>query len=160
MLQRRMLAAPSAITWWPSSFRRAVPEEVYRFVHYLIFLMVICAALYLYVRPASQISATRLQIAALQAEHARLQRENAELTRQLAIYTDIRRVEARARELGYRPPDSRMFVRITMAPPTPVPIAKAKATSPSVQWREAVDWLTRRLEWSTYTPLERLEPHQ
>lgn len=155
MLQRRMLTFPSTIAWWPGSFRRAVPEEVYRFVRYLIFLMIICAALYLYVRPASQISATRLRIAELQAEHARLQRENAELIRQLAIYTDIRRVEARARELGYRPPDSRMFVRIPMASPTPGPVVKANATSLSAQWQEAVDWLTRRLELSAYIPPER-----
>ncbi len=156
MLQRRALTSPSTLTWWPGSLRRAVSEEVYRFVGYLIFLMIVCVALYLYVRPASQISAAKLRIAELQAEHARLQRENAELTRQLAVYTDIRRIEARARELGYRPPDSRMFVRVAMASPTPVAAAaEASAASIPARWQEAVDWLTARLDLPAYAQAKR-----
>jgi cell division protein FtsB len=132
-----------------------MPEEVRRFIRYLLFLMIVCAALYLYVRPASQISATRLRIAELQAEYARLQRENAELTRQLAVYTDIRRVEARARELGYRSPESRMFVRITLASPAPIATAPTKGGAFSVRWQKGVDWLTKRLELFAYAPAER-----
>jgi len=154
MLQRRVWIPPSAGAWWPSSFHRTMPEELRRFVRYLLFLMVVSIALYLYVRPASQISATQLRIAELQAEYARLQRENAELTRQLAIYTDIRRIEARARELGYQPPESRMFVRIMLVLPAPTAAAPTNGVSISARWQKAVDWLTKRLELFAYAPLE------
>ncbi len=144
MLQRRSLNSLPTL-WWPGVRRRVIPEDLYGFLRFLFFLAILCAAIYFYVQPASQISAARFRIAELKAEHARLQRENAELIRELATYTDIRQIEARARELGYQPPTERMYVQVP--PENPAPLA---TTAPSdLDSRPAASWWQAALDWAT-----------
>jgi cell division protein FtsL len=134
-----------------------VPEEVYRLICFLTFLVVVCTVVYLYVQPASQISAARLRIAELQTDHARLQRENAELTCQLATFTDIRRVEERAHQLGYRAPDDRIFVRLEMAASDPLAATQdSDGVLPAVPWWQAVlDWATTHVKPPAYAQARR-----
>ncbi len=156
MLQRRALHSLPALTWWLGIPRRAIPEELHGFARFLVFLIVLCAAVYLYVQTASHISSVRLRITDLQAEYARLQRENAELVRQMATYTDIRRVEARARELGYQPPESQMFVRVKITAKDPLAKGSAGADVPLTRpwWQAVLDWATVKLNPSAYAQAE------
>ncbi len=156
MLQRRSLTSLPTILW-PDVRRRVIPEDLYRFLRFLLFLAILCAAIYFYVQPASQILAAQLRIAELKAEHARLQRENAELVRELATYTDIRRVEARARELGYRPPTERLFVRVRIEKPQPLATASERSESPPAVpwWQAALDWATAQLNPPAYAQTRR-----
>ncbi len=163
MLQRRFLAPYSVLAWRPAFIRRVLPEEAYLFARFLFVLAILLAAVYVYLQPARQISVTRFQIDDLRVEYARLQRENADLTRQLAIYTDIRRIEARARKLGYQPPDTHLFIVMpasSVAPiaahqATDVANAAAAAAPHEPWWQWILDWAAERIDLPAYAQARR-----
>jgi cell division protein FtsB len=162
MLQRRFLAPYPLLAWRPAFLRRVLPEEAYLFARFLFVLAILLAAVYVYLQPARQISVTRFQIEDLQKEYARLQRENADLTRQLATYTDIRRIEARARKLGYQPPDTHLFIVMSASPVEPIAarqatdVGNAPAAAPHEPWWQWIlDWAAERIDLPAYAQARR-----
>lgn len=163
MLQRRFLAPYPVLTWRPAFIRRVLPEEAYLFARFLFVLAILLAAVYVYLQPARQISATRFQIDDLRIEYARLQRENADLTRQLATYTDVRRIEARARKLGYQPPDTHLFIVMSASPVEPIAARQATegghvsadAVPHEPWWQWILDWAAERIDLPAYAQARR-----
>jgi cell division protein FtsL len=157
MLERRTFLPPPTLLWRLDLLRRILPDEAYGFIRFLIFLLVLCIATYVYVQPAQQMSAAQSRISELQQEHARLDRENADLVRQLAAQTDISRVEARSRALGYRPPEQRMYVNVEI--PAPLTLATPQTSAETAQalpwWQEILDWATARVNPPAYAQARR-----
>lgn len=90
---------------------------------------------YLYVVPNSEISASRVRIGQLKAEVAALERENADLLAQIALYSDLNTLEARAKQLGLGPARGAVYLMVQRQPAGQGPVlggaaAGASPTSP------------------------------
>lgn len=81
----------------------------------MLAILLITAALYLYVLPNSQIDRARVRIAGLQGQRAALERENAALQQEIALYAHLGVIEARAQALGMRPAGTPLFVTMPSA---------------------------------------------
>ena len=68
--------------------------------------------MYLYVLPNSQINAAHTKIAELQAQKAELQRQNSEVLKEIALASDLKNLEIRARQLGMGPVQSAVFLQM------------------------------------------------
>ena len=93
----------------------------------LLVVVIISLIGWLYLTQASQVTATGYRIHELELEKAKIERANALLRLQIAQLESIPRIEARARELGFAPPQK---VRYLVVPVEPVEHAPPQAFSP------------------------------
>ena len=82
----------------------------------LIFILVSLLG-WLYLTQASQVTTTGYRIYELERERARLQRENAKLRLEIAELERLEDVKARARQLGFVPPEQVEYLVVADYPP-------------------------------------------
>ena len=82
----------------------------------LIFILVSLLG-WLYLTQASQVTTTGYRIYELEGERARLQRENAKLMLEIAELERLEDVKARARQLGFVPPEQVEYLVVADYPP-------------------------------------------
>ncbi|HID62929.1 MAG TPA: hypothetical protein EYP49_09360 [Anaerolineae bacterium] len=83
----------------------------------LLILILVSLLGWLYLTQASQVTATGYRIYELERERARLQRENARLMLEIAELERLENVEARARQLGFVPPERVEYLVVADYPP-------------------------------------------
>ena len=83
----------------------------------LLILILVSLLGWLYLTQASQVTTTGYHIYELEGERARLQRENAKLMLEIAELERLEDVEARARQLGFVPPQQVEYLVVTDYPP-------------------------------------------
>jgi len=83
----------------------------------LLILILVSLLGWLYLTQASQVTTTGYRIYELERERARLQRENAKLMLEIAELERLEDVEARARQLGFVPPQQVEYLVVTDYPP-------------------------------------------
>jgi len=116
--------------------RRLAPPQVIQAVAVVLLIVLVTAALYLYVLPNSQIDRAHVRIAELQAQRAALERENATLQQEIALAAHLGVIEARAKALGMRPADEPIFVQMP-ATTDASPAAPAASSVDAANAREA-----------------------
>lgn len=100
--------------------------------------------LYLYVLPNSQIDAARVRIADLQMQKAVLERQNAALLQQIALASNLKTLEVRAKALGMGPARNTIYLQLPGSNAAPA-VAQAAADNPEAQDAPATlaEWLQR-----------------
>jgi hypothetical protein len=83
----------------------------------LLILILVSLLGWLYLTQASQVTTTGYHIYELERERARLQRENAKLMLDIAELERLEIVEARARQLGFVPPEQVEYLSVADYPP-------------------------------------------
>ena len=83
----------------------------------LLILILVSLLGWLYLTQASQVTTTGYRIYELEGERARLQRENAKLMFEIAELERLEDVEARARQLGFVPPEQVEYLGVADYPP-------------------------------------------
>ena len=83
----------------------------------LLILILVSLLGWLYLTQASQVTTTGYRIYELEGERARLQRENAKLMLEVAELERLESVEARARQLGFVPPERVEYLIVADYPP-------------------------------------------
>lgn len=83
----------------------------------LLILILVSLLGWLYLTQASQVTTTGYHIYELERERARLQRENAKLMLEIAELERLEVVEARARQLGFVPPERVEYLVVADYPP-------------------------------------------
>jgi cell division protein FtsB len=83
----------------------------------LLILILVSLLGWLYLTQASQVTTTGYRIYELERERARFQRENAKLMLEIAELERLEVVEARARQLGFVPPDQVEYLVVADYPP-------------------------------------------
>jgi cell division protein FtsL len=83
----------------------------------LLILILVSLLGWLYLTQASQVTTMGYRIYELERERARLQRENAKLMLEIAELERLEDVEARARQLGFVPPQQVEYLVVTDYPP-------------------------------------------
>jgi cell division protein FtsL len=71
---------------------------------------------WLYLTQASSLTTTSFQIEQLRAELAVLKQQNAQLELEIAEWQDLPRIEQRARELGFGPPNQVIYLPVPNYP--------------------------------------------
>ena len=96
----------------------------------LLILILVSLLGWLYLTQASQVTTTGYRIYELERERVRLQRENAKLMLEIAELERLKDVEARARQLGFVPPDQVEYLVVADYPsdhPSPGQLAATNA---------------------------------
>jgi hypothetical protein len=83
----------------------------------LLILILVSLLGWLYLTQASQVTTTGYRIYELERERARLQRESAKLMLEIAELERLENVEARARQLGFVPPEQVEYLTVANYPP-------------------------------------------
>lgn len=86
-------------------------------IGFLLILILVSLLGWLYLTQASQVTTTGYRIYELERERARLQRENARLMLEIAELERLEDVEARARQLGFVPPEQVEYLVVADYPP-------------------------------------------
>lgn len=86
-------------------------------IGFLLILVLVSLLGWLYLTQASQITTTGYRIYELEGERARLQRDNAKLMLEVAELERLENVEARARQLGFVPPERVEYLVVADYPP-------------------------------------------
>ena len=73
---------------------------------------------WLYLTQASSLTTISFQIEQLREELATLNQQNAQLELEIAGWEALPRIEQRARELGFSPPDEVLYLPVPNYPPT------------------------------------------
>jgi hypothetical protein len=94
----------------------------------LLILILVSLLGWLYLTQASQVTTTGYRIYELERERARLQRENAKLMFEIAELERLEDVEARARQLGFVPPEQVEYLVVADYPPDHPPSGQLAAT--------------------------------
>jgi hypothetical protein len=94
----------------------------------LLILILVSLLGWLYLTQASQVTATGYRIYELERERARLQRENAKLMLEIAELERLEVVGARARQLGFVPPEQVEYLVVADYPPDPPSSRQLAAT--------------------------------
>jgi cell division protein FtsL len=94
----------------------------------LLIIILVSLLGWLYLTQASQATTTGYRIYELERERARLQRENAQLMLEIAELERLEKVEARARQLGFIPPEQVEYLVVTNYPPDHPPSGQLAAT--------------------------------
>ena len=87
-----------------------MPSQVLQFAIIVLGIALITFIMYLYVLPNSQINAAHTKIAELQAQKAELYRQNSEVLKEIALASDLKSLETRARQIGMGPVESAMYL--------------------------------------------------
>lgn len=85
-------------------------SQLVQFALIVLGIALVTFIMYLYVLPNSQINAARTKIAELQVQKAELQRQNAEVLKEIAVASDLKNLEVRARQLGMGPVQSALYL--------------------------------------------------
>lgn len=101
--------------------------------------------LYLYVLPNSQIDAARVHIADLKLQKATLERQNAALLQEIALASNMKTLEIRARALGMGPVRSTIYLQLPTNDAAPAADPAARAGHPEAEDAPATlaEWLAR-----------------
>jgi len=94
----------------------------------LLILILVSLLGWLYLTQASQVTTTGYRIYELESERVRLQRENAKLMLEIAELGRLEDVEARARQLGFVPPEQVEYLVVADYPPDHPPSGQLAAT--------------------------------
>jgi hypothetical protein len=94
----------------------------------LLILILVSLLGWLYLTQASQVTTTGYRIYELESERARLQRENAKLMLEIAELERLEDVKARARQLGFVPPEQVEYLVVADYPPDHPPSGQLAAT--------------------------------
>jgi hypothetical protein len=94
----------------------------------LLILTLVSLLGWLYLTQASQVTTTGYRIYELERERAHLQRENAKLMLEIAELERLEDVEARARQLGFVPPEQVEYLVVADYPPDHSPSGQLAAT--------------------------------
>lgn len=95
----------------------------------LLILILVSLLGWLYLTQASQVTTTGYRIYELERERARLQRESAKLMLEIAELERLENVEARARQLGFVPPEQVEYLTVANYPPDHPSLGQLAATS-------------------------------
>ncbi len=126
MIKRTVLGSPQTLAPnWPERFR--LPAQTLQAVLALLVTALLTFVLYLYVLPNSQMSEAESAILELKAQKAALTRKTAEIDRQIAGYTDLATLEARARKLGMGQPRSAIILPVESSQTQPLPQQATRA---------------------------------
>ena len=87
-------------------------SQLVQFALIVLGIALVTFIMYLYVLPNSQINAARTKIAEMQVQKAELQRQNAEVLKEIALASDLKTLEIRARQLGMGPVQSALYLRM------------------------------------------------
>ena len=82
----------------------------------LLVLITLSLVGWLYLTQASSLTTTSFQIEQLRAELAVLKQQNAQLELEIAEWQDLLRIEQRARELGFGPPNQVIYLPVPNYP--------------------------------------------
>jgi len=120
----------------PGSLARRIPWRLERKAALGMLLVLLTASLvgWLYLTQASSMTTTGLQIEQLRDELSILTQQNAQLELEIAEWEALPRIEQRARELGFGPPDQVLYLPVPNYPvqrdddpanqPTPIPATR------------------------------------
>ena len=109
-------------------------SQLVQFALIVLGIALVTFIMYLYVLPNSQINAAHTKIAGLQAQKAELERQNSEVLKELALASDLKNLEIRARQLGMGPVQSALYLRM--------PDSGARQDSDRAQPAESADGRT------------------
>ena len=129
-----------------NSARRLLSSQ--RALHVLLVVVGIALAtfvLYLYVLPNSQIDAARVRIADLQMQKAVLERQNAALLQEIALASNLKTLEVRAKALGMGPARNTIYLQLPGSNAAPAVATAAGVDDPGPQDAPATlaEWLER-----------------
>lgn len=101
--------------------------------------------LFLYVLPNSQIDAARVRIADLKLQKATLERQNAALLQEIALASNLKTLEIRAKALGMGPVRSTIYLQLPANDAAPAADPAASADHPAAEDAPATlaEWLAR-----------------
>ncbi len=106
--------------------RFRLPPHALQAALIVVGIVLVTFVLYLYVLPNSQIDAARVRIADLQARKAMLERQNSALLQEIALASNLKTLEVRAKALGMGPARNTIYLRL----PGSSPAAAVGAGSP------------------------------
>jgi hypothetical protein len=87
-------------------------SQLLQFAIIVLGIALVTFVMYLYVLPNSQINAAGTKIAELQAQKAELHRRNSEVLEEIAVASDLKSLEIRARQIGMGPVESAIYLRM------------------------------------------------
>ena len=87
-------------------------SQLLQFAIIVLGIALVTFVMYLYVLPNNQINAARTEIAELQAQKAELHRQNSEVLKEIAVASDLKSLEIRARQIGMGPVESAIYLRM------------------------------------------------
>ena len=90
--------------------RVGLSSQLLQFAVVVLGIALVTFIMYLYVLPNSQINAAHTKIAELRAQKAELQRQNSEVSKEIALASDLKSLEIRARQLGMGPVQSAIYL--------------------------------------------------
>ena len=90
--------------------RIGMSSQLFQFAIIVLGIALFTFIMYLYVLPNSQINAAHTKIAELQAQKAELQRQNSEVLKEIALASDLKSLEIRARQIGMGPVASAIYL--------------------------------------------------
>lgn len=90
-------------------------SQLLQFAIVVLGIALVTFIMYLYVLPNSQINAAYTKIAELQAQKAELYRQNSEVLKEIAVASDLKRLEIRARQIGMGPVGSAIYLSMPAA---------------------------------------------
>ena len=99
--------------------RRPLSSEA-RLLHYLAFVALVCLAAYFYLLPASRAAAIQAQIRQVASEYETQLTANSETVIAISQHTNMAVLTARARQKGFGPPSSAVFVPVPTVPGGPL----------------------------------------
>ena len=99
--------------------RRPLSSEA-RLLHYLVFVVLVCLAAYFYLLPASRAAAVQAQIRQVASEYETQLTANSETVITISQYTNMAVLTVRARQKGFGPPSSAVFVPVPTVPGGPL----------------------------------------
>ena len=110
-------------------------SQLLQFAIVVLGIVLVTFIMYLYVLPNSQINAAHTKIAELQAQKAELQRQNSEVLKELALASDLKSLEIRARQIGMGPVESAIYLSMPDAGihPQPADPAGGRIVEPGTQ---------------------------
>ena len=85
-------------------------SQLLQFAIVVLGITLVTFIMYLYVLPNSQINAAHTKIAELQAQKAELYRKNSEVLKEIALASDLKSLEIRARQIGMGPVESAIYL--------------------------------------------------
>lgn len=112
----RQLLRPEAVL---QRRRRPLSNEA-RLARYLVFVLLVCLAAYVYLLPASNTVAVRAEIRKVSYQYETQLTANAETIIAISQYTNMAALTARARQKGFELPATPVFVPVPGGPGGPL----------------------------------------
>lgn len=129
MLDGNAFPQPQNRTPEAAARRFSLPPHALQAVLIVVGIVLATFVLYLYVLPNSQIDAARVRIADLQTRKAMLERQNSALLQEIALASNLKTLELRAKALSMGPARSTIYLRMPGSSPSPTGTGAAEAGS-------------------------------